>query len=98
MIHKYQPFKPKLVATVALHYGDETARRLEAVLGEKWTVEFQIADIPMRDGNFNIPFFSKLSLQDEARDIEAMPYNVRVCFIKQDRDSLATRSASRGQR
>jgi hypothetical protein len=52
----------------------------------------------MRDGNFNIPFFSKLSLQDEARDIEAMPYNVRVCFIKQDRDSLATRSASRGQR
>jgi uncharacterized protein (TIGR04141 family) len=51
-------------------------------LGRRWTVEFQIADFPRPDGTHNIPFFSKLTLREEARDIEAMEFDVSVRFIK----------------
>jgi uncharacterized protein (TIGR04141 family) len=82
MLRKYEPFKTELIGKVKQHYGAAKAREFEAVLGKRWTVEFQIADFPRSDGTNNIPFFSKLTLQEEARDIEAMDFDVRVRFIK----------------
>jgi uncharacterized protein (TIGR04141 family) len=82
MLRKYEPFRLKMVETVRLHYGAMKAQELEAALGKRWTVEFQIADFPRPDGTHNIPFFSKLTLRDEARDIEAMEFDVNVKFIK----------------
>jgi uncharacterized protein (TIGR04141 family) len=67
---------------VAALYGQTTADKLQAALDEKWTVEFQIADSPRKDGSYNIPFFSKLTLRDAARDMEAMQFDVAVRFIK----------------
>ena len=72
----------KLVERVGSLYGPTTAQELEAALSERWTVEFQIADFPRADGTHNIPFFSKLTLREEARDIEAMEFDVSVRFIK----------------
>lgn len=82
MLRKYQPFREALVAKVRELYGAAAAERLSDCLDEKWTVEFQIADSPRRNGNFDIPFFSKLTLRDEARDMEAMQFNVSVKFIR----------------
>jgi uncharacterized protein (TIGR04141 family) len=82
MIRKYEPFRIKMVDTVRQHYGAAKANDVERALRERWTIEFQIADFPRADGTHNIPFFSKLTLQDEARDIEAMEFDVSVRFIK----------------
>jgi uncharacterized protein (TIGR04141 family) len=76
MLRKYEPFRLKMVETVRLHYGAMKAQELEAALGKRWTVEFQIADFPRPDGTHNIPFFSKLTLR------EAMEFDVNVKFIK----------------
>jgi uncharacterized protein (TIGR04141 family) len=82
MLRKYEPFRIKMIETVKQHYGAAKAKELEAALGKRWTVEFQIADFPRPDGAHNVPFFSKLTLREEARDIEAMEFDVRVRFIK----------------
>jgi len=73
-----------LVAVVKQHYGSKKAQQLETALDRRnrWTIEFQIADFPRVDGSHNIPFFSKLTLREEARNMEAMGFNVKVCFIR----------------
>jgi uncharacterized protein (TIGR04141 family) len=86
MLRKYEAFRAGLVAVVRREYGDQLADELEAALRERWTVEFQIADFPREDGQHNIPFFSKLTLREEARNIEAMDFSVRVAFITLARD------------
>jgi hypothetical protein len=63
-------------------YGAALDVALAAALTERWAVEFQIADFPRGDGSFNIPFFSKLTLRDEARRLEGMEFDVSVRFIK----------------
>lgn len=56
--------------------------------GEGWTVEFWIADAPRYTGEFNIPFFSKISLKDEATELRAMQYNVALRFIEFPPDTI----------
>lgn len=80
MVRKYLPFREALVAKVRQLYGDDIASNLRRDLDGKWTVEFQIADSPRHDGSFNIPFFSKLSLRDEAMDMKAMGFDVAIKF------------------
>ncbi|MHB0769830.1 DUF6119 family protein [Bradyrhizobium sp. 1.29L] len=87
MFRKYEPFRIKLVETVGRLYGAQADQDLRAALDDRWTIEFQIADFPRSDGTHNIPFFSKLTLREEARDIEAMDFNVSVRFIKLTRIS-----------
>lgn len=82
MIRKYQPFQAALVSKVRDLYGDKKAEEMIEALQHRWTVEFQIADSPRADGKFNIPFFSKLTLRDQTRDMEAMQFDVRLRFIK----------------
>ncbi|MGO1079604.1 TIGR04141 family sporadically distributed protein [Inquilinus sp. CA228] len=82
MLRTYEPFRSALVQRVSDLHGTEAAERLKNSLDERWTVEFQIADAPRRDGGFDIPFFSKLTLRDEVRHMEAMRFNVAIRFIK----------------
>jgi uncharacterized protein (TIGR04141 family) len=82
MVRKYPPFRDALVAKVRELYGDGSADLLDRSLDEKWTVEFQIADTPRPNGDYNIPFFSKLTLRDETRSMEAMRFDVAVKFIR----------------
>lgn len=77
----YPPFREALIKKVNELYANASADLLKNCLDEKWTVEFQIADTPRRGGEFDIPFFSKLTLRDETRDIEAMLFDVSVRFI-----------------
>lgn len=65
--------------------GQEAAALVDVVRndGRPWTVEFVIADTPRANNNeFNIPFFSKVSLRDEVRTLRAMNYEVAVRFIE----------------
>jgi uncharacterized protein (TIGR04141 family) len=82
MFRQYEPFRGGLVAAIEKHYDRTTAQTFKAALKDKWTIDFQIADFPRADGLNNIPFFSKLTLREEARDIQAMGFDVGVNFIK----------------
>jgi uncharacterized protein (TIGR04141 family) len=79
-----------MIETVKQLYGATRAKDLDTALNKRWTIEFQIADFPRPDGTNNIPFFSKLTLRDEARDIEAMEFKVSVRFIKLTRITQAS--------
>ncbi|MEJ6403401.1 TIGR04141 family sporadically distributed protein [Yoonia sp. 2307UL14-13] len=48
---------------------------------DQWTVEYWIIDTPRQTGEFNIPFFSKISLHDEAQDIESRSFRVVLRFL-----------------
>lgn len=64
--------------------GDAQADQLIAANEQDdrdWTVEFWIADTARADGTFNIPFFSKITLRDEASNLVAMNYRVELKFI-----------------
>ena len=54
----------------------------------KWKVEFWIIDSPRMNGEFNIPFFSKISLRDEVNSLRAMNYEVAIRFIKIEPESV----------
>ena len=82
MLRMYEPFRAALIQKVFDVHGNNAAEKLKDNLNERWTIEFQIADTPRRDGSFDIPFFSKLTLRDEARHMEAMRFDVAVRFIK----------------
>ncbi|WP_322786845.1 TIGR04141 family sporadically distributed protein [Rhodovibrio salinarum] len=73
-----------LEALVRRTAGNNAADRLIEAHNDdhrNWSVEFWIADNPRATGEFNIPFFSKISLRDEASSLEAMEYQVTVRFI-----------------
>ena len=81
------------------HYGGAKAIELDASLRagqDTLVVEFQIADFPRENGQHNIPFFSKLSLRDEAHSIRAMGFHVKLGFItlaKIQKDGKAANAA-----
>ena len=81
LLKKYPKFQTELSAVVKKHYGGDTAKELISSFEKKWTVEFQVADFPRANGQHNIPFFSKLSLREEASNIGAMGFGVRIGFI-----------------
>lgn len=81
LLRKYPGFADGMIDIARSHYGAQTSRSLAAALKDRWRVEFRIADFPRVDGKHNIPFFSKLTLQAEARNIRAMEFDVSVGFI-----------------
>lgn len=56
--------------------------------GNGWSVEFWIVDAPRHNGEFNIPFFSKISLRDEASELHAMQFDVSLRFIEIPPDNI----------
>ncbi|MGL4960495.1 MAG: DUF6119 family protein [Inquilinus sp.] len=67
--------------------GSERAIKLRDAIknsDRRWKVEFHIADTPREDGTFRIPFFSRITLRDEALRLKAMDYDVGLRFIPQE--------------
>jgi uncharacterized protein (TIGR04141 family) len=61
-----------------------TADALKTSLGDSltgWSVEFHIVDAPRPDGTFAIPFFSRITLRDEARTLKGMTFGVALRFV-----------------
>lgn len=86
MLKTDEEFKAGVIATLKKHFGDVTAQEFDDSLKKnKWCVEYQIADFPRKDGKHNIPFFSKLTLKEEARAIKSMGFDIKLCFIKLQR-------------
>lgn len=63
----------------------------EKVFPDEWTVEYKFADHPNVKGEYIIPFFSRISLDETQREILALGYRaVEVSFIRLSIDSAAT--------
>lgn len=64
--------------------GQQAANDLAAARrdGRPWKTEYVIVDARRRNGEFNIPFFSKISLRDEISNLTSMHYNVGLKFIE----------------
>jgi len=78
--------RKKLVDEVRNLTDDKTADLLNSNLGDAlagWKIEFHIIDAPRSDGEFNIPFFSRITLRDEARTLKGMSFKVALKFIPQ---------------
>jgi uncharacterized protein (TIGR04141 family) len=71
--------------------GEEAGMALDGARNDRdrpWKVEFLIADTPRQNGQFNIPFFSKVSLRDELRMLRAMKYETAIRFIELQAERL----------
>lgn len=77
----------KLRDTKQNDYAEKLVTVLEAGTAG-WSIEYWIVDSPRSDGEFNIPFFSKISLRDERLDMMAMEYEVRLRFIRKEPEPL----------
>lgn len=64
------------------------ADRLQQAGINGWFIEYWIVDSPRSNGQFNIPFFSKISLRDERLDMLAMEYGVRLRFIHKEPEAI----------
>lgn len=67
------------------------AEELERAIGirnVRWRVEYWIIDSPRVTGEFAIPFFSRITLRDEAMDLTSMEYDVELRFIDRPPEAL----------
>src|SRR5690606_35767859 len=63
----------------------------EKAFPDEWIVEYKFADHPNAKGEYIIPFFSRISLDEARREILALGYSaVEVSFIRLSIDSAAT--------
>ena len=66
-------------------FGEDTADSLRDAIEDEttpWSVEFHIADAPMTDGSFNVPFFSRVTFRDEKIRLRSRGFGVCVRFIQ----------------
>lgn len=76
--------RDQLIAKVKDLSGNEAATAVAEALEKGfsgWTVEFHIIDAPRKDGKFRIPFFSRITLREEAKNLGAMQFKVALRFI-----------------
>ncbi len=76
--------REQLIEKIRELSDDKAAESLTAALEHDfrgWTIEFHIIDAPRNDGEFRIPFFSRITLRDEARNLGAMQFKVALRFI-----------------
>lgn len=84
LLKTYPEARQVLVERVRALTDNDTAEALKANLGDSlsdWVIEFHIIDAPRPDGSFTIPFFSRITLRDEARTLKGMTFDVVLRFI-----------------
>jgi len=87
-IKRFDSVKDAILDMVADSFDQESVQRLRTTFGDrrKWVVEYWIADTPRQNGEFDIPFFSKVTLREETLRLNAMEFDVRIRFISQQPD------------
>ena len=81
---KDSEFREELLKVILQNYDAATQAAVRKAFSNlsEWTVEFQIADILSSNEEHRIPFFSRLTLREEARTMQqSYGYKVRLRFI-----------------
>ncbi|PKR89092.1 hypothetical protein CXZ10_11285 [Pleomorphomonas diazotrophica] len=84
ILKTYPEARQVLLERVRALSNGAAAEHLRENLGDTlsgWTVEFHIIDAPRPNGSFAIPFFSRITLREEARTLRGMTFGVVLRFI-----------------
>lgn len=84
ILKTYPEARQVLLEKVRTLASSDVAEKLGESLGDTlsgWTVEFHIIDSPRPNGSFAIPFFSRITLREEARTLKGMTFGVTLRFI-----------------
>lgn len=84
---------PATIKVIQEKFGSSIAQELEDAIKDTvtpWSVEFHIADSPRPDGQYSIPFFSRVTFRDELIQLRAMGYRVAIRFIPKPKVVLRT--------
>lgn len=70
----------------------EIVDEAESQFPDGWTVEYKFADAPNAKGDYIIPFFSRVSLDEVRREVLALGFKaVELSFIRLSKDAAATK-------
>jgi uncharacterized protein (TIGR04141 family) len=84
ILKTYPEAREALIKKVRDVADKAAADALKKTLGDSlagWAVEFHIVDAPRPDGTFTIPFFSRITLRDEARTLRGMTFGIALRFV-----------------
>lgn len=82
LLKQYPKIKDDFFAMVEPQVSPATLASLKASFPDEWTVEFKFGDLPNAKGEYTIPFFSRVALDEAKREIEALGFKeVVVSFI-----------------
>jgi hypothetical protein len=74
--------KNDFLAYLQANLDPTTFSAIEAGFPHEWTVEYKFGDAPTH-GKYAIPFFSRVTLDEAKREIEALGFKaVEVSFIR----------------
>jgi len=84
LLRSYDDTREKFFKHLSKHVDEICLEELKDSFPSEWTVEFKFADEPSkRTGDYTIPFFSRISLDETKREIEALGYKkVVVSFVR----------------
>jgi uncharacterized protein (TIGR04141 family) len=92
LLKTYPRIKNELFARLRKVVPKDSADEAEKQFPDEWTVEYKFADSPNAKGEYIIPFFSRVSLDETRREILALGFKaVELSFIRLSKDSAATK-------
>jgi uncharacterized protein (TIGR04141 family) len=90
-LRTYDTVRNDFFAKIEAQVPKDTYAEIIADFPQKWTVEYKFGDFANAAGDYTIPFFSRVTLDEVKREIEALGFKaVEVSFI---RLSQATKKA-----
>jgi uncharacterized protein (TIGR04141 family) len=93
LLKTYPLIKNELFNRLRALADNAVVNEAEKHFPEDWTIEYKFADKPNSKGEYTIPFFSRVSLDETQREILALGYKaVELSFIRLSKDSAATGS------
>lgn len=83
LLKQYPKIKEDFFKKVEPHVTAAKLTELKNSFPDEWTVEFKFGDLPNAKGDFTIPFFSRVALDEAKREIEALGFKeVVVSFVR----------------
>lgn len=83
LLKQYPKIKDDFFKKVEPHVSAAKLAALKSSFPEEWTVEFKFGDLPNSKGDYTIPFFSRVALDEAKREIEALGFKeVVVSFVR----------------
>ncbi len=91
LLKTYPAIKTELFSRLKKVADIHVVNEAESKFPEDWTIEYKFADAANAKGDYVIPFFSRISLDETRREIMALGYKaVELSFIRLSADPAAT--------
>lgn len=83
LLRTYPQIKDAFFEELKKRISPDEYSHLESSFPHDWCVEFKFGDFPNKNGDYTIPFFSRVTLDEVKREIEALGFkSVCLSFIR----------------